>query len=311
MAQRQLASLRMRHLTLISALGETENLHAAADRAHMTQPTATRLLRDAEEILGAPLFERLPRGMKPNPLGIDAIAFSNRILSQLENFGTDFKIKRDGGHGLLVVGAISGAAPHIVARAVADMKRKHPLLTIRLLGETSDTIMGMLERGELEFAVGRFASVMQHNLFTFEHLAREQLCIVARSDHPLFAGSPADLGALAGLPWVLQPEATIARQLLEAEFANHGMTTPANRIEVASIFAALQIIQQSDAVAMLSRPVVEDHLRAGILAELPLEIDWKLSGFGLLTRRSEGLSGFAEELANRLRLIAHRLDANE
>ena len=307
MRQRQLTSLRMRHLTLISALGVTENLHGAAEAANMTQPTATRLLRDAEEILGAMLFERLPRGMRPTPLGVDAIAFSDRILSQLENFGADLRIKRDGGHGLLVVGAIMGAAPHIVAQAVADMKRERPRLTIRLLGETSDMIMTMLEHGELDFAVGRFAGPMQHNTFAFEHLAHEKLCIVVRHGHPLLSDPPTDLRELVDLPWVLQPEATIARQLLESEFANHGMITPANRIEVASIFAALQLVQKSDAVAMLSHPVVEDYLRAGILSELPLEIDWKLTGFGLLTRRSEQLSGFAAELADRLRTIAKQL----
>ncbi|MEZ5652955.1 MAG: LysR family transcriptional regulator [Burkholderiaceae bacterium] len=304
MARRQLASLRMRHLSLISALGSADHLHGAAEQANMTQPTATRLLRDAEDILGAVLFERLPRGMRPTPLGLDAIAFADRILAQLEAFGADLKIKRDGGHGLLIIGAIMGAAPHIVAQAVADLKRRHPLLTIRLLGETSDMIMTMLGRGELDLAVGRFTGPMQHNLFSFEHLAYEKLCVVARDGHPLLADPPTDLRDLADMPWVLQPEPTIARQLLESAFAGRGMTTPVNRIEVASIFAALQLVQKSDAVAMLSRPVVEDYLRAGFLRELPLRIDWKLSGFGLLTRRSEQLSGVAKELADRLRAIA-------
>ena len=306
MVKRQLASLRMRHLSLISALGQTQNLHQAAEQTYMTQPTATRLLRDAEEILGSTLFERMPRGMRPTPLGADAIHFADRILSQLEIFSTDLKIKRNGGHGLLVIGAIMGAAPHIVASAVAEMKKAHPLLTIRILGETSDMILTMLERGELDFAVGRFANRMQHNLFAFEHLAEEKLSIVARCDHPLFDNPPTRLQQLANLPWVLQPEATVARQLLEAEFANHGMTTPINRIEVASIFAALQLLQNCEAVAMLSKPVVADYLRAGILLELPLAIDWKLSGFGLLTRRSETLAGFADELAGHLRRIARQ-----
>lgn len=63
-------------------------------------------------------------------------------------------------------------------------------------------------------------------------------------------------------------------------------------------------------MAMLSHPVVEDYLRAGILSELPLEIDWKLTGIGLLTRRSEQLSVFAAELAQRLRATAADIDGD-
>lgn len=288
---------------LISALGETGNLHRAADLCSMTQPTATRLLRDAEIILGVTLFERHPRGMLATELGRDAITFSNRIMAQLEIFQEDLSTKLEGGHGLLVIGAIMGATPQFLARAVTALKQEFPLLTIRILGETSDRLMGMLARGEIEFAVGRFSSTMQHNDFHFDPLANETLSIVVREGHPLVEVAPTKLEQLANEPWIIQPEVTIARQLLEAEFASRGMTTPGNRVEVSSIFAALQLVRRSDGVAMLSRPVVEDFLTAGLLKELPLEIDWKLSEFGLLTRRDEALSHFALVLQQHLKRI--------
>ena len=194
-----------------------------------------------------------------------------------------------------------GAAPQFLARAVTALKQEYPLLTVRILGETSGRLMDMLERGELEFAVGRFSSAMQHNDFAFEPLASEPLSIVVRAGHPLLEKTPTDLAQLRDEPWILQPESTIARQLLEAEFATRDMTTPDNRIEVSSIFAALQLVRQSDGVAMLSRPVVEDYLTMGLMRELPLKIDWKLSDFGLLTRRGETLSHFAIALAEHLK----------
>lgn len=269
----------------------------------MTQPTATRLLHDVEWIIGAPLFERHPRGMTPNALGADAINFANRIIAQLDIFRADLDIKREGGHGLLVVGAIMGSAPKFLAKAVTALKQEYPLLTVRILGETSDLLMDMLQRSEIEFAVGRFTSMMQHNYFAFEPLANEPLSIVVREDHPLLEDAPTMLEQLANQSWIMQPEATIARQLLEAEFAIRGMTTPENRVEVTSIFAALQLVRSSNSVALLSRSVVEDYLSTGLLRELPLQIDWKLSDFGLLTRRGEPLSSFAKTLAELLKGI--------
>ena len=56
------ARLKTRHLLLISAIGEKGNINRAAEDLNMSQPAASRLLRDVEEIVGADLFERLPRG---------------------------------------------------------------------------------------------------------------------------------------------------------------------------------------------------------------------------------------------------------
>ena len=45
------------------------NLTEAARECHLVLPAASRRLRDLERALGAPLFERHPRGLKPTALG--------------------------------------------------------------------------------------------------------------------------------------------------------------------------------------------------------------------------------------------------
>src|ERR1700745_2424941 len=63
--------LRYRQLALLVALGEHCNLHRAAEAVHMAQPSATKVVRELGRLFGFPLFERLPRGMHPTPLGAD------------------------------------------------------------------------------------------------------------------------------------------------------------------------------------------------------------------------------------------------
>jgi hypothetical protein len=59
------ARLKTRQLLLLVALDEEGNIHRAAEVLKMTQPAASKLLKDIEDVLGVPLFERLPRGMRP------------------------------------------------------------------------------------------------------------------------------------------------------------------------------------------------------------------------------------------------------
>lgn len=53
--------LRLRQLRLMLALQEFGSLRRAADHIGMTQPAATKMLHEAEDLLGVELFERLPR----------------------------------------------------------------------------------------------------------------------------------------------------------------------------------------------------------------------------------------------------------
>ncbi|MBP2316644.1 LysR family transcriptional regulator [Azospirillum soli] len=301
--------LRLKQLALVAALGEQRNLHRAAAAINVTQPTATKMLHDVELVFGFPLFERLPRGMQPTELGNEVVRFAVRLLADFDRFAQDLDGKRRGGYGQLVVGAIMGAAPDLVARAVADLKAKRPLLVVRLLGETSDEILDLLAERRIDLAVGRFSGPLQHNEFDFEPLANETLYVVARTGHPLGGVASVDLGDLGQLPWVVQPLTSPARQLLEQEFAQARMATPANLVEASSIFATLQLLQTSDAVAVLPESVVRDHLRAGLLCRLPLVIGTNLTGFGILTRKGEVLAGAAVEFVRALRQYAEAVQA--
>lgn len=286
--------LKFKHLALLVALDDARNLHQAAETINVAQPSASRMLADIEEAFGFLLFERNARGMQPTSLGTAALAYARRSLADLTRFADDLDAKRRGGHGQLTVGAIMGAAPDVLAMAVTELKSERPLLNVRILGETSDQVVQLLHRREVDLALGRLTTPLQHNDFDFEPLAREAMRLVVRAGHPLAGKTELTLATLVGWPWILQPITSPARGLFEDELARAGMTTPADIVECASIFATLQLLQNSEAVAMLPESVVRDYLRAQLLIELPIEIGKSLSGFGLLRRKFETLSEPAE-----------------
>jgi DNA-binding transcriptional LysR family regulator len=303
-----LSRLRFRHLALLVALDEHRNLHRAAGAVHLAQPSATKLVHDLEQIFGIALFERLPRGMQPTELGLEVASFARRLLTDLERFTQDLESKRQGGYGQLVIGAIMGAAPDVVARAMADMKERRPLLALKLLGETSDEILNLLLDRKIDLAVGRFSNALQHNQVDFELLGNEVLCIVARKGHPLSRSRRLNLRDLEQSAWILQPLTSPARQIIEQEFGQAGMKTPANLVECTSIFATLQLLQKSDAVGMLPESVVRDHLLAKLLVRFPLIVGKSLPGFGILSRQGETLSAAATEFVQSLRGYAVLLE---
>ena len=303
--------LRLKHWSLLSALGDSGTLNQAAISLNVTQPAATKLLADIEQAFGFALFERHARGMRATPLGSEVVAYARQTEASLSRFLEGLETKRRGGHGNLVFGAIMGAAPTLVARAVADIKRERPRLNVRILGETSDQIALLLARHEIELAVGRFTNPLQHNQFAFSAMAHEPMRAIVRKGHALAGSRRVGWSELVRWPWVMQTVSSPARLLLEDEFARANVGSPVDVIECTSIFATLQLVQSSDAVSVLPESVVRDYVGAGLLIALPISVGQELKAFGLLTRKDEPLSETAQAFVAHLERNARLQQAGD
>ena len=79
------ARLKTRQLLLLVALAEEGNIHRAAQVLNMTQPAASKMLKELEEVLEVTLFERLPRGMQPTWYGESMIRHARMVLTNLNH----------------------------------------------------------------------------------------------------------------------------------------------------------------------------------------------------------------------------------
>lgn len=65
-------------------VAETRSVSRASARLRIAQPALSRQIRSLEDELGAPLFERTPRGMSLLPEGEIFLEHAKRILADVE-----------------------------------------------------------------------------------------------------------------------------------------------------------------------------------------------------------------------------------
>lgn len=88
--------MSVEQLETVVAIAEEGALVRAARRLHLTQPPVSRRLATLEEELGAVLFERLPRGMRPTPEGVVFVEHARQILSAIQRAAEAVTERADG-----------------------------------------------------------------------------------------------------------------------------------------------------------------------------------------------------------------------
>lgn len=289
--QHLFSRLRYKHLQMLVVLGSSLNLHRASLNMHMSQPAATRMLHEIEDMFGCELFERLPRGMRPTALGKELLRFAESALSGLDRCAADMQARLQGGYGYLAIGTIMGAAPDLVMNAVAEIKTLNPQLRIRIMGDTSDQVIQLLEQGRIDLAIARRNATTDREHYAFEPLGNEQLMVVVHQGHPLAKRRKLDWAELVNdWPWILQPESSPARIAFDQALERLSLAAPADIIECSSVYSMQQLVQLTDAIMVLSESALRDYLKMGLVKALPVKIEERMAPFGLLTRKGEAAS---------------------
>ncbi|CAD5110016.1 LysR family transcriptional regulator [Zestomonas carbonaria] len=277
--------LRLRQLRLMLALEELGSLRRAADEIGMTQPAATKMLHEAEDLLGVELFERLPRGMRATPFGETLIYYARMIFAELSGMREELVALESGNLGRVTVGAIPALASGLLTRTIATLKQSHPRLSMSIQVDTSDVLVQALQQDQLDVVLGRIPSGARADDLQFDSLGEEVLCVVAGAHNPLAKAKKLTWPELQNMTWVLQQHPSPMRAIINQTFHNARLDIPSSIVETTSIMTLLSLLQQTDMIGVTPLSVVNDYPGRHLLAVLPVQIGPRLPPYGLITRR--------------------------
>ncbi|MGN6528342.1 MAG: LysR family transcriptional regulator [Burkholderiaceae bacterium] len=298
------ARLKTRQLLLLVAMEEEGNIHGAAEILNMTQPAASKLLKDLEDMLEVRLFDRLPRGVRPTWYGETMIRHARMALASLSQAHDEIDALKAGRFGSVSVGAITAPAITLLPDTVAQVKAAHPSLRVNVQVETSDVLIERLNQGKLDMVVGRLFARHDKSDLRYEPLVEEPVAAVVRPGHPLIERSTLKLRELQGHGWIVPPGGSVLRHRFELMFQEDGLPGPTDLIETTALLFMTKMLEQSDLIGIVASDVALYYQDHGLVSILPVELPCKMDAFGLITRTDRLLAPAAKVMLRALKATA-------
>src|ERR671928_2182513 len=146
-AKAELVSLQQ--IRCFCAALELGSFTAAADVLRVSQPAVAEQIRKLEQALGADLFVRAGRGVVPTEAGRAFAEHAARSLRAVEDAADSVAELTALRTGTVAVGAFGEPSAWRLDELVTAFLRRHPDVSVRLVGRNSSVTADRVRRGEL------------------------------------------------------------------------------------------------------------------------------------------------------------------
>ncbi|NPT59803.1 LysR family transcriptional regulator [Paraburkholderia elongata] len=275
------------HLAAFFSVAETGSVTAASERLHVSQPALTREIRELEERVGVPLFDRLPRGMQPTEAGRLLADYAAQIFSLADAAETAIGEFAGLTRGHLGLASSRTIGVYLLPPVLDEFRRLYPGITIDLAVSNTEYVEETVLAHERQ--LGLIEGPYDASVFDAAVIGRDELIAVAGASHPLTRKRRVSAAEVGNAELVMREPGSGTRMVLEDAYARHGYGL-SPKLSVGSPEAIKRILRLGNAVAWVSRQAVADELAAGVLVQLrvhDLKIERELN---MIWRKARALS---------------------
>jgi len=296
-------SISRRRILVFIELVEQRHIGAVADSLGISQPAASQALREIEASVGVKLFIREPKGMQPTPLGALLGMHMRRALAEVRAGELEVCALRGAIAGRVVVGTLSLGRTRLLPRAIVQLVKKHPNLTVTTIEGSFEHLATQLRAGDVDFILGALRSP-EHTLgFLREVVAHDVLSVIVGKLHPFAKKRRVTMSDLVSVDWVLPPHGSPTRELLEGTLKLRGLNEARVVVETADLAITRGVLVDSNMVTAVSAHLFQEQIREKTLVVLPVKMPETRRPIGILQRTSSTPSPAAQLLMANIRAI--------
>jgi DNA-binding transcriptional LysR family regulator len=215
---------RMRHLKLleqVSEIARSGSIRQAAEKMNITASAMNRKIQDLEIELGAPIFERRPRGVKLTAAGEMFVRYARSQIADAERLSSQVEDLRGLRRGPVKIACSQALAYDFLPSQIGAFREDNPRLVFDVKVMDHEAAINALIEYDVDLAVVYRATVRP--AVRVIKSVPQRLVAVMRKDHSLATKTALRLSDFVGHPLALPDTSLGGRQVLDQVIAKRDL----------------------------------------------------------------------------------------
>jgi DNA-binding transcriptional LysR family regulator len=259
--------MNLNHLTVFDAVARAGGVTRAGERLRITQPAVSRQLKLLEDAVGAPLVDRLPKGVRLTAAGELLAGYARRIFAlvgEAEGAVAELQgLKR----GSLTIGASTTIGSYFLPKLLARFRRRFPRIDLHMEVSNTHVIQQYLMERRVDVAVTE-GFVHWPELDARVFLVDELVPIVPVG-HPFASARRVSLREFCTEPLLMREQGSGTREIIEAALVRKKVEVRP-MMNLGSTEAIKRSVEAGVGVSIVSALTIEQELRDRRLASFRL-----------------------------------------
>lgn len=295
-------NITLKQLRYFETLARHGHFGRAAEACAISQPALSMQIKEMEDVLGAPLFERSARQVRLTHFGEVAAKRAREILRATDELGDLARASRERLVGRLRIGVIPTVAPYLLPKVVGELTAAYPGLDIHVRETVTPKLIEELGEGRLDTAI--VALPVSEPTLTETALFDERFVLVRSAREANMPLPSAD--NLREMRLLLLEEGHCFRDQA-LSFCNLPSGPPREMLDASSLSTLVQMVGAGMGVTLIPEMAVPVETRSAAVAISRFETPEPRRTVGMVWRRTSALSNQLKEIAEIVRGCANAL----
>ncbi|MDQ6989499.1 MAG: LysR family transcriptional regulator [Mariprofundaceae bacterium] len=257
----------VKQLNIFTAVAAQQSYTLAAKSLFLTQPAVSMQMKQLEDYVGLPLFERFGKQVRLTEAGDELLHYAKNIQQQMDEAKLMLDELKGVERGRLHL-TMASTANYFAPQLIAAFKRQFPKAKINLHVTNRSGLVDAVEHNHTDMAImGKPPA--GHHLCGIPFMDNP-LVVIASPSHPLVKEQPILLADLADEPFIVREKDSGTRIAAERFFAKHNLDLIAG-MEMSRSEAIKQAVMAELGLGIVSLHTIEMELALERLVVLEVE----------------------------------------
>ncbi|MDM5272606.1 LysR substrate-binding domain-containing protein [Sulfurovum sp. zt1-1] len=256
--------LTLRQMEIFINVVASGHLTNVAKEMNLSQSAISMSIKELENILGRPVFDRINKKLVLNEVGRAFYKEIEPIYRKLSDI--EFEFKNSENKGVIRVGASTTIVDYLMPSIICSYMSAYPEVKIVLKEGNTKEIAQMIEEGSID--IGFVEGFVSGSDIVKEKIGIDDLIVVTADKE--IAKKEVFIDEIANNRWVLREEGSGTREVF-LDYIKEKVDSLNIFLELGHTESIKSILNNRSCLTCISKIAVEDELKSGKLFHVPVK----------------------------------------